>query len=87
VKEPEKFYEFDDPQNDPNLHAAQVQGPTQLAGKKVEVTDLRAGATLTIAALAAAGRSEIFNIEHIDRGYEDLDDKLGQLGAKIKRIR
>ena len=86
VREPQRFYEFDDPEKDPNFHAAKVKGPTPLKGRKVDVTDLRAGATLTIAALVAKGRSEILNIEHIDRGYEDLDDKLRQLGAKIKRV-
>ncbi|MGM0471951.1 MAG: UDP-N-acetylglucosamine 1-carboxyvinyltransferase [Bacillota bacterium] len=61
-----------------------VVGPANLEGAKVEATDLRAGAALIIAGLIASGRTEIHNIYHIKRGYEDIIDKLQQLGAKIK---
>jgi len=50
------------------------------------VTDLRAGATLTLAALMAQGQSTIEGAERIDRGYESLDKRLRQIGADIKRI-
>jgi UDP-N-acetylglucosamine 1-carboxyvinyltransferase len=86
VKNLQEYYEFDDAEKDPNFHAAKVVGPTSLKGKELQVTDLRAGATLTIAALTAQGRSSLSQIEHIDRGYEQLDEKLKQLGAKIKRV-
>lgn len=86
VKNPEKFYEFDNPQIDLNFHAAKIIGPTPLKAGHLKVFDLRAGATLTIAALIAKGRSIVENIDHIDRGYEKLDEKLRQLGAKIRRV-
>ena len=81
-----KFYQFDDPERDPNFHAVKIAGPTPLKGANLKVTDLRAGATLVFAALIAKGRSVLTNIEHIDRGYEKLDEKLRQLGARIKRV-
>jgi len=65
---------------------AKVYGPTPLSGAKLLIPDLRAGATLVLAALAAKGPSEILGVEHIDRGYEDFDKKLRELGAKIKRV-
>lgn len=65
---------------------AQVSGNTPLIGRRVVIPDLRAGATLVIAALAAAGKSEILGVDHIDRGYEAFDEKLRGLGAKIERI-
>lgn len=82
---PQTFYEFDYTKDDPGFHAAKITGPKPLIATGLEVNDLRAGATLTIAALIAQGRSIIKGIEHIDRGYESLDKKLQQLGAKIKR--
>jgi len=66
-------------------HRAVIIGPTDLQGKRIESLDLRAGATLIIAALIAEGRSEIINAEIIDRGYENIIEKLQGLGAKIKR--
>lgn len=78
-------YGFDDYRED-GLYSAKVFGPTRLKGEKVKVTDLRAGATLVLAALSAEGKSEILGIELIDRGYEHLDEKLRILGAKISRF-
>jgi UDP-N-acetylglucosamine 1-carboxyvinyltransferase len=49
-------------------------------------TDLRASASLVIAALAAKGRSDIHRVYHIDRGYEKFEKKLQKMGAKIKRL-
>lgn len=63
--------------------SAIIYGPTKLQGAKVRASDLRAGASLIIAGLMAEGITEITGIEHIERGYEDLTDKLAQLGAKI----
>lgn len=65
---------------------AKITGPAALQGKRVNITDLRAGATLVLAALAGTGKSEIYGVEHIDRGYEFFDDKLRSLGAKIERL-
>lgn len=62
-----------------------VNGPTPLYGAQVVATDLRCGACLVIAGLIAQGVTEISEIYHIDRGYENLDGKLNALGAKIWR--
>lgn len=65
--------------------SAIVQGPVTLQGAKVRATDLRAGAALVVAGLIADGVTEITGLEHIDRGYENLIEKLESLGAKIWR--
>lgn len=65
---------------------AEVTGPAKLHGAKLESLDLRAGATLLIAALAAQGVTEIKSAENIDRGYENIEERLKAVGAKIKRI-
>ena len=57
-----------------------------LYGADVKASDLRAGACLVIAGLAANGITSVSNVEYIDRGYEDLIDKLKRLGADIKRV-
>lgn len=64
---------------------AEVQGCAMLSGAPVMATDLRASASLVIAALAARGRSEIRRVYHLDRGYELIEKKLSKLGANIKR--
>ncbi len=66
-------------------HRAMINGPTVLHGAEIESLDLRAGATLVIATLTAKDQSIIGNIEQIDRGYENLDERLRTLGADIKR--
>ncbi|HEX7195522.1 MAG TPA: UDP-N-acetylglucosamine 1-carboxyvinyltransferase [Candidatus Limnocylindria bacterium] len=65
---------------------ARITGPTPLHGAEVSIADLRAGATLILAALAATGTSVISGIEHVDRGYEQIEAKLVALGAQINRI-
>lgn len=65
---------------------AKVKGVPQLKGADIYASDLRAGASLIVAALAANGISNVHNIEYIDRGYEFLEQKLTGLGADIKRI-
>lgn len=62
------------------------EGPNQLAGSSVKVTDLRAGAALVIAGLMASGTTEITNVEYILRGYSDIIHKLTQLGADIQLV-
>jgi UDP-N-acetylglucosamine 1-carboxyvinyltransferase len=63
-----------------------VSGPTHLYGTPVRCMDVRAGAALVVAALAAEGRTEISDIYHLNRGYEALDEKLRSLGAAIQRV-
>jgi UDP-N-acetylglucosamine 1-carboxyvinyltransferase len=65
--------------------SAIIYGPTPLQGTKVTASDLRAGAALMIAGLIATGITEISGVEHIDRGYEDLEQKLKALGADTWR--
>jgi UDP-N-acetylglucosamine 1-carboxyvinyltransferase len=62
-----------------------VAGPVELNGAKVKASDLRAGAALVIAGLMAQGITELTGLEHVDRGYEDLEEKLRGLGARIWR--
>jgi len=88
IKNPEKVYNFnirDD--NGKNFHAVKICGPTNLHNGVLNITDLRAGATLVLAALAANGESILFGVEHLDRGYEQFDKRLRQLGANIKRVK
>ncbi len=65
---------------------AVVHGPTTLSGAKVMATDLRASASLVLAAIAADGESIVDRIYHLDRGYESIEDKLTELGASVERI-
>ncbi|WP_226036282.1 UDP-N-acetylglucosamine 1-carboxyvinyltransferase [Aquibacillus saliphilus] len=65
--------------------SAIITGPVQLEGAKVKASDLRAGAALIVAGLMADGITEITGLEHIDRGYEQITEKLSNLGAKIWR--
>jgi UDP-N-acetylglucosamine 1-carboxyvinyltransferase len=67
-------------------HRCIVQGPSPLVGETLESPDIRAGLALTLAALAAEGKSRIRNIGQIERGYERIDEKLRNLGAHIQRI-
>lgn len=70
-----------------NPYQAEITGPTILKGASIASCDIRAGAGVLLAALAAEGQTEISNIYYIDRGYERLDEKLNSIGAKIERIR
>jgi UDP-N-acetylglucosamine 1-carboxyvinyltransferase len=63
-----------------------IKGVPKLTGATVKATDLRAGAALIIAGMVADGESIITNSEHIDRGYENIIDKLNSLGANITKI-
>ena len=65
---------------------AVFEGVNELTGAPVYATDLRAGAALIIAGIVAQGETHLYNIEHIDRGYENIEDKFRSLGAKIQRI-
>ena len=68
-----------------NHQEAEIHGVKKLKGAKVMASDLRASMCLILAALAASGTSEIDGLYHLDRGYENLADKLTNLGAIIKR--
>jgi UDP-N-acetylglucosamine 1-carboxyvinyltransferase len=67
-------------------HRAIITGPRRLRGERVESPDIRAGMAMLLAALCAEGRSEIGNIRQIDRGYERIDERLRDLGARIERV-
>ena len=70
-----------------NPHQALVEGPRcRLHGERMESPDIRAGMALLIASLCAEGISEIGNVRQIDRGYERIDDRLRELGARIERV-
>jgi UDP-N-acetylglucosamine 1-carboxyvinyltransferase len=68
-----------------NQHA-RVRGPTPLHGAEAEIGDLRAGASLILAALAADGVSTIHGAHHVERGYENIERKFADLGARIARL-
>ena len=67
-------------------NTAFVHGVERLEGARVMATDLRASASLVIAGLVAEGETVIDRIYHLDRGYERIEERLGQLGARITRI-
>ncbi|MFQ5450290.1 MAG: UDP-N-acetylglucosamine 1-carboxyvinyltransferase [Nitrospinaceae bacterium] len=68
-------------------HSAIVRGVDRLSGAPLMATDLRASASLILAALAARGESVLSRVYHIDRGYETMEGKLSRLGARIRRVR
>ncbi len=67
-------------------NTARIHGKTRLTGARVQASDLRASASLVLAALCANGETVIDRVYHIDRGYENIVRKLGAVGAKIERI-
>lgn len=69
-----------------DARTAVVEGIETLQGARVRATDLRAGAAMVLAGLAAQGTTEVLDIHHIDRGYEFIENKLQRLGADIKRV-
>jgi len=88
VGNPEKFYNFNFEDNKPEYkHAAKIYGPIDFHNAAINISDLRAGATLVLAALAANGESVVFGVEHLDRGYEDFDRRIKKLGGNIKRVK
>ena len=88
IQDPEEIYNFNLDDRVPDYyHAIKVKGQTLLHNGVVEISDLRAGATLVLAALSSEGESVVFGVEHLDRGYEDFEKRLSTLGADIKRIK
>jgi UDP-N-acetylglucosamine 1-carboxyvinyltransferase len=68
-------------------HHAVIRGVERLSAAPVRALDIRAGAAMIIAALAADGSTEIFDLYHVDRGYQDFDGRLAALGAQVRRER
>ena len=66
--------------------SAFFEGVKELKGAPVYASDLRAGAALIVAGIVAKGTTDIYNLEYIDRGYENIEEKFRSLGAKIKRV-
>lgn len=88
VKNPEKVYNFNLEDDRPeHFHAVKITGPKNLHNAVMTTLDIRAGAAVVLAALIAKGKSTIFGIEKLDRGYEDFEKRLVNLGANIKRIK
>ena len=69
----------------PDPNHATIHGPARLVGAEVEIGDLRAGASLILAALAAEGTTTIHGAHHVHRGYENIERKFLDLGANISR--
>lgn len=87
VENPTAFYNFNWEDHKPGTHQAiTIKGPTPLHNGVLTMNDLRAGATVALAAIIATGESYLHGVEQIDRGYEHIDTRLQQLGASIKRI-
>ncbi len=86
VKNPEVLYNFNwqDHQSS-DRHAIKIFGPTNFQGGEFTIHDLRAGATILLAAISAHGQTILHNIEQVERGYQKIDEKLILMGAKIER--
>ena len=69
-----------------NGKTAFFEGVKELVGAPVYASDLRAAAALVVAGIVAKGQTEIYNLEYLDRGYENIEDKFRSLGAKIERV-
>lgn len=67
--------------------SAFFEGVETLYGAPIYASDLRAGAALIIAGIIAKGKTEIYNLEHIDRGYEEIEKKFQSIGAQIERVK
>lgn len=86
INNPSSFYNFNwEDHTAGDHHAIRIHGPTKLHNAILTMNDLRAGATLVLAALAAEGQSVLHGVEHIDRGYEKIEVRLRKLGAIIER--
>ncbi|MBI5449460.1 UDP-N-acetylglucosamine 1-carboxyvinyltransferase [Candidatus Gottesmanbacteria bacterium] len=86
VQDPESYYNFNWSDRLEGYHQAiRIFGPTPLHDAVVEIDDLRAGATVLLAALVASGTSYIHGVEQIDRGYENIEERFQKLGARITR--
>lgn len=87
VEHPEIFYNFNWKDRIHGTHQGiSITGPTKLHNAILSMNDLRAGATVVLAAMVATGQSSVYGVEQIDRGYEHIDTRLQALGASIERI-
>ncbi len=87
VTNPEEVYNYNLEDDQPEyFHAVRITGPKKLHNAVMTTLDIRAGAAIVLAALAAKGTSTIFGIEKLDRGYEGFETRLTKLGASIKRV-
>jgi UDP-N-acetylglucosamine 1-carboxyvinyltransferase len=87
VDNPSQFYNFNiESGKAPENQAVEISGPTTLHDAIVKVTDLRAGATLVLASLIAKGKTILYGVEQIERGYEDFAGRLRSLGADIQVV-
>lgn len=85
VTKPKEFYNFNYSKNDgENKQGLEIKGPTALHNAVLNISDLRAGATVVIAALIARGKSVLYGVEILERGYEAFDSRLRALGADIQ---
>jgi UDP-N-acetylglucosamine 1-carboxyvinyltransferase len=88
VEKPEAFYNFNWKDRVNGYHQGiRIKGPATLHSAVLEINDLRAGATVILAALVAHGESVIHGVEQVDRGYEQIEHRLSALGATMKRVK
>ena len=84
----EEVYNFNIEDDRPEFyHAVKINGPKKLHNAVMDTLDIRAGAAVVLAALAAKGPSTIYGVEKLDRGYEKFAERLKALGANIKRVK
>jgi UDP-N-acetylglucosamine 1-carboxyvinyltransferase len=87
IKNPEEFYNFNWNDRPVDTHQAiRITGPTNLHNAVLSINDLRAGATLLLATIIGSGKSYLYGIEQVDRGYEHIEKRLCELGAHIERV-
>lgn len=84
VADPERTYNFNYDPYVNYMQAIKINGSTKLHNAVLKISDLRAGATLVIASIIASGESIISGVEHLERGYENLSERLSGLGVNIK---
>ncbi len=88
VSNPETFYNFNWADRvEGHCQGITIHGPTSLHNAVLEINDIRAGASLVLAAISAPGESVIRGVEQIDRGYERIEERLRMLGAHIERVK
>ncbi len=88
IDNPDEYYQFNKESDKPEyFHGVKIYGPAKLTPANFTINDLRAGASATIAALTASGKSTIEGIDYIERGYEKLAERLWSLGANIEYIK
>jgi len=88
IDNPDEYYQFNKESDRPEyFHGVKIYGPAKLTPANFTINDLRAGASATIAALTASGKSTIEGIDYIERGYEKLAERLWSLGANIEYIK